>query len=77
MSIVFLLIAFAGAFLASFPSFGWGFLAVLALRYFNGVIPANSPQIFRTFNLRPSLRWIARHGFSWVDCLPDGPTCLD
>ena len=77
MSIVFLLIAFAGALLASFLSFGWGFLAVLALRYFNGVILANYPQIFRTFNLRPSLRWIARHGFSWMDRLPDGPTCLD
>ena len=64
MSIVFVLTAFAGALLASFLSFGWGFLAVLAVRHFNGVIPANYPQIFGTFNLRPSLRWIARHGFS-------------
>jgi hypothetical protein len=77
MTIVFLLVAFAGALLATFRSLVWGFLDVLALRYFNGVIPANSPQIFRTFNLRPSLCWIARHGSSWVDCLPDGPTCLD
>jgi len=77
MDILFFLVAFAGALLASFLSFGWGFLAVLVLQYFNGVIPANDLKIFRTFNLRPSLRWIARHGFSWVDCLPDGPTCLD
>ncbi|MBV8265110.1 MAG: hypothetical protein JO252_02060 [Planctomycetaceae bacterium] len=49
MSIVFLLVAFAGVLLATFRSLGWGFLAVLAVGYFNGVVRANFLGVYTTF----------------------------
>src|SRR5512135_3707562 len=49
MSIVFLLVAFAGVLLATFRSLGWGFLAVLAVGYFNGVVRANFLSVYTTF----------------------------
>ena len=44
-----MLVAFAGVFLAMFRSLGWGFLAVLAVGYFSGVIRANFLGVFTTF----------------------------
>ena len=41
MDILFFLVAFAGVFLATFVSLGTGFLAVIAVGYFSGVIRAN------------------------------------
>ncbi|MBV8232580.1 MAG: hypothetical protein JO329_21570, partial [Planctomycetaceae bacterium] len=49
MGIVFLLVAFAGVLLATFRSLGWGFLAVLAVGYFNGVVRANFLSVYTTF----------------------------
>ncbi len=49
MSFVFPLIAFAGVLLATFRSLGWGFLAVLAVGYFNGVVRANFLGVYTTF----------------------------
>ena len=49
MDILFLLVAFAGVFLAMFRSLGTGFLAVIAVGYFNGVIRANYLGVFTTF----------------------------
>lgn len=49
MSIAFLLSAFAGAFLATSRSLGWGFLVVVAVGYFNGVVRANFLGVFTTF----------------------------
>ncbi|HZW29902.1 MAG TPA: hypothetical protein VFF52_04290 [Isosphaeraceae bacterium] len=49
MGIVFLLSAFAGSLLAGSRSLGWGFLAVVAVGYFNGVVRANFLGVFTTF----------------------------
>ena len=49
MDILFFLVAFAGAFLATFLSLGTGFLAVIAVGYFSGVIRANYLGVFTTF----------------------------
>ena len=49
MDIAFFLVAFAGVFLAMFRSLGWGFLAVIAVGYFSGVIRANYLGVFTTF----------------------------
>jgi hypothetical protein len=49
MSIVFLLVAFAGVLLATSRSLGWGFLAVLVVGYFNGVVRANFLGVYTTF----------------------------
>jgi hypothetical protein len=49
MSIAFLLVAFAGAFLATFRSLGWGFLAVFSVGYFSGVVRANFLDVCTTF----------------------------
>jgi hypothetical protein len=49
MSTAFPLVAFAGALLATFWSLGWGFLAILAVGYFNGVIRANFLGVYTTF----------------------------
>jgi hypothetical protein len=49
MDVAFFGIAFAGVFLATFRSLGWGFLAVITIGYFNGVIRANYLGVFTTF----------------------------
>jgi hypothetical protein len=49
MTIVFLLVAFAGALLATFRSLGWGFLAVLTVGYVSGVVRANFLDVYTTF----------------------------
>jgi len=49
MGIAFFLVAFAVVLLATFRSLGWGFLAVVAVGYFNGVIRANFLGVFTTF----------------------------
>jgi len=49
MGIAFFLVAFAVVLLATFRSLGWGFLAVVAVGYFNGVIRANFLGVFSTF----------------------------
>jgi hypothetical protein len=49
MGILFLLVAFVGAFRATFRSLGWGFLAVFGVGYFNGVVRANFLSVFTTF----------------------------
>jgi len=49
MDIAFFLVAFAGAFLAVYRSLGWGFLTVIAVGYFSGVIRANCLGVFTTF----------------------------
>ena len=49
MGIAFFLVAFAVVLLATFRSLGWGFLAVVAVGYFNGVIRANYLGVFTTF----------------------------
>jgi hypothetical protein len=41
-------LAFAGAFLATFRSLGWAFLAAIAVGYFSGVIRANYLGVFTT-----------------------------
>jgi len=49
MDIAFFAIALTGAFLATLRSLGWGFLAVIAVGYFSGVIRANFLGVFTTF----------------------------
>ena len=49
MDILFFLVAFTGVFLATFLSLGTGFLAVIAVGYFSGVIRANYLGMFTTF----------------------------
>src|SRR5271157_3183144 len=49
MDTAFFVVAFAVALLATFRSLGWGFLAVIAVGYFNGVIRANFLGVFTTF----------------------------
>jgi hypothetical protein len=49
MDIAFFVIALAGAYLATFRSLGTGFLAVIAVGYFSGVIRANFLGVFTTF----------------------------
>ncbi len=49
MDILFFLVAFAGVFLATLLSLGTGFLAVIAIGYFSGVIRANYLGVFSTF----------------------------
>jgi hypothetical protein len=49
MGIAFFLVAFAVVLRATFRSLGWGFLAVVAVGYFNGVIRANYLGVFTTF----------------------------
>ena len=49
MDILFFLVAFAGVFLATFLSLGTGFLAVIAVGYFSGVIRANYLGVFTAF----------------------------
>ncbi len=49
MGIAFFLVAFAVVLRATFRSLGWGFLAVVAVGYFNGVIRANFLGVFTTF----------------------------
>jgi len=49
MGIAFFLVAFAVVLLATFCSLGWGFLALVAVGYFNGVIRANFLGVFSTF----------------------------
>ena len=80
MTIAFPLAAFAGAFLATFRSLGWRFLAVLAVGYFHGVIRANFPVIFRTFLFETPqpLAPLDRSTRILLDGpLVECPTCLD
>jgi len=49
MEITFFVGAFAVVMLAMFGSLGWGFLAVIAVGYFNGVIRANYLGVYTTF----------------------------
>jgi hypothetical protein len=49
VDLAFLGVAFTAAFLATFRSLGWGFLAVTAVGYFSGVIRANFLGMFTTF----------------------------
>jgi len=49
MGIAFFLVAFFVVLLATVRSLGWGFLAVIAVGYFSGVIRANFLGVFTTF----------------------------
>jgi hypothetical protein len=49
MGLTFLIVAFAGSLAATFPSLGWGFVAVFAVGYFNGVIRARYLGVYTTF----------------------------
>jgi hypothetical protein len=49
MDLAFPLLAFAGAFLAANRSLGWGFVAVFAVGYVNGVVRANFLSVATTF----------------------------
>jgi hypothetical protein len=49
MALFFLIAAFTATFLATYRSLGWGFAALLAVGYVNGVVRANYLSVYTTF----------------------------
>lgn len=77
MGIAFFLVAFAVVLLATFCSLGWGFLALVAVGYFNGVIRANFLGVFSTFMFDAAVLGLYVGYFlgksRWAEGLGSGP----
>jgi hypothetical protein len=72
MNILIVLVAFAGSLLATSRSLGWGFLAVFAVGYFNGVARANFLSVYTTFMFDSAVLGLYLGSFSRPTRVPAG-----